>query len=132
MIKEKVITIEHLDDKNIPSVNKGVFYCEAVGFVPIDFDESKTQKPGNLMRVVYVEPHKPPYVAEIETTLEGEQRAVMGLIEAVYNSEDDTCIICNEEGKLIGMEGNRRIGNGSSIIAGPFLYAVSQRTALED
>ena len=28
--------------------------------------------------------------------------------------------ICNEEGKLIGMEGNRRIGDGSSIIAGPF------------
>ena len=27
---------------------------------------------------------------------------------------------CNEEGKLIGMEGNRRIGDGSSIIAGPF------------
>ena len=26
----------------------------------------------------------------------------------------------NEEGKLIGMEGNRRIGDGSSIIAGPF------------
>lgn len=28
--------------------------------------------------------------------------------------------ICNEESKLIGMEGNRRIGDGSSIIAGPF------------
>lgn len=28
--------------------------------------------------------------------------------------------VCNEEGKLIGMEGNRRIGDGSSIIAGPF------------
>ena len=28
--------------------------------------------------------------------------------------------IWNEESKLIGMEGNRRIGDGSSIIAGPF------------
>ena len=28
--------------------------------------------------------------------------------------------VCNEESKLIGMEGNRRIGDGSSIIAGPF------------
>ena len=26
----------------------------------------------------------------------------------------------NEEAKLIGMEGNRRIGDGTSIIAGPF------------
>lgn len=34
--------------------------------------------------------------------------------------ETSSSIICNEESKLIGMEGNRRIGDGSSIIAGPF------------
>lgn len=28
--------------------------------------------------------------------------------------------VCNEEGKLIGLEGNRRIYDGSSIIAGAF------------
>ena len=61
-----------------------------------------------------------PYVAEVTHTLEAEQKAVGGYIEVVYPDDNETCIICNEEGKLIGMEGNRRIGDGSSIIAGPF------------
>ena len=71
-----------------------------------------------LMRVVYVEPNKTPRVMEMPHTLEAEQKAVGGLIELVYN-DDDTAIVCNDEGKLIGMEGNRRLGNGT-IIAGPF------------
>ena len=93
--------------------------CQNVGFREVPFDVSQTQKPDNLMRVVYVEPNKPPYVAEIENTLEGKQRAVQGYIEPVYIENDGTCLIGNEEAKLIGMEGNRRIGP-SSIIAGPF------------
>lgn len=101
-------------------VKSGTYYCDSVGFKEIDFDSSKTQKSDNLMRVVYVEPNKPPYVAEIEDTLAGKQKAVKGFIEPVYIEDDDTCLICNEEAKLIGMEGNRRIGDGTSIIAGPF------------
>ena len=95
-------------------------YCQNIGFKEIPFDESQTQKPDNLMRVVYVEPNKPAYEAEIVGTLEGEQKAVQGYIESVYIEDDNTVLICNEEAKLIGMEGNRRIGDGSSIIAGPF------------
>lgn len=100
--------------------DNGAFFCDNVGFRKITFDESQTQKPDNLMRVVYVEPHKPPYVAEIADTLEAEQKAVGdGLIEPLYN-DDGTCFVGNEESKLIGMDGNRRIWNGSAIIAGPF------------
>lgn len=99
--------------------DNGAFFCDSVGFKKIEFDESKTQKPDNLMRVVYVEPHKAPYITEIEHTLEAEQKAVGGFIEPVYN-DDETCLIGNEEAKLIGMDGNRRIGDGSSIMAGPF------------
>ena len=94
------------------------FYCQPVGFQEIEFDASLTNKPNNLMKVVYVEPNKVPFITEIEHTLEAEQKAVKGLIEPVYFTDDNVCLICNEEGKLIGMEGNRRIG--SSIIAGPF------------
>lgn len=93
--------------------------CQDFGFKEVPFDASQTQKPDNLMRVVYVEPNKPPYVADVVHTLEGEQKAVCGLIECVYN-DDDTVIVCNDEAKLIGMEGNRRLGDGSTIIAGPF------------
>ena len=85
----------------------------------MEFDEKLTHKPDNLMRVVYVEPGKPAYQAEIGKTLEAEQKAVGGLIEAIYY-DDNICLIANEESKLIGMSGNRRIGDGTSIIAGPF------------
>lgn len=97
----------------------GAYYCDSVGFQKVDFDESLTQKPDNLMTVVYVEPHKAPYTAEIAHTLEAEQKAVGGLIELIYN-EDGTCLVGNEEAKLIGMEGNRHLDDGHSIIAGPF------------
>ena len=45
------------------------------------------------------------------------QQTVGGLIEVVRNG-DGTLIICNEEGKLLGMEGNRRIPG--DVLAGPF------------
>ena len=71
------------------------------------------------LTVVMVEPHKAPYVAEIDDELSALQKAVGGYIEVVGNG-DGTLIICNEEGKLQGLEGNRRIRDGSSIIAGTF------------
>lgn len=71
------------------------------------------------LTVVMVEPHKEPYVVEIEDELSALQKAVGGYIETVYNG-DGTIIICNEEGKLKGLEGNRRIRDGASVIAGTF------------
>lgn len=99
--------------------DKGAFFVDSIGFKKIDFDESKTHKPDNLMRIVYVEPHRPAFEAEIPHEYEAESKAVGGLIEVVGNG-DETCIVCNDEGKLIGMEGNRHLDNGVSIIAGPF------------
>ena len=54
---------------------------------------------------------------EIENTLKAEQEAVGGYIE-VLPLDNEKLLICNEEGKLNGMQGNRRIGN--DVIAGPF------------
>ena len=71
-------------------------------------------------RVVYVEPGKPACEKHIGTDLADLQAAVGGgLIECVYPHSDRTVLVCNDEGKLLGMEGNRRLDNGS-IIAGPF------------
>ena len=97
----------------------GAFFCDAVGFEKIDFDESKTQKPDNLMRIVYIEPNKPAYEAEVADGLESLQKAVGGIIEPIYN-DDNTIMIGNDEAKLIGMKGNRHLDNGTSIIAGNF------------
>lgn len=71
------------------------------------------------LTVVMVEPHKTPYVTEIADELSALQRCVGGYIEVVGNG-DGTLIICNEEGKLIGLDGNRRIHDGMSVIAGTF------------
>ncbi len=45
------------------------------------------------------------------------QEAVGGYIDIV-GLDDNVCILLNDEGKLIGLEGNRRIG--SDIIVGDF------------
>ncbi len=95
----------------------GAFFCDSVGFQQIDFEESRTQKTDDLLRVVYVEPGRAPYETEIDSSLRGLQKAVDGLIEPLY-LEDGCILVCNEEGKLRGMPGNRRLGD--SIIAGPF------------
>ena len=108
-----------LSVSDVVVTDQGAFFCDSIGFKEIPFDESKTQKPENLMRVVYVEPGEKPYTAEILHTLKAEQKAVGGLIEPIYN-EDGTILVGNEESKLMGMQGNRRIGDGSCIVAGPF------------
>lgn len=61
-----------------------------------------------IPRVLVVEPHRVPYESEIKNTLEGQQRAVEGRIEYVYN-DDNTIIVVNEEMKINGSDGNRRI-----------------------
>ena len=121
IVKYIDLPLQHASARVLKRMNdNGAFFCDSIGFQPIAFDESQTQKPDNLMRVVYVEPHKAPYIADVAHTLEAEQKAVGdGLIEPIDN-DDGTCLVGNEESKLRGMDGNRRIGDGSSIMAGPF------------
>ena len=74
------------------------------------------------MRVLMIEPMKEPYVVDIGNDLKSMQDVVGGLIE-VINLEDDIVMVDNEEGKLIGLEGNRRVGR--DIIAGTFFLCGS-------
>jgi len=74
------------------------------------------------IKVLIVKPMKEPYPAEVENTLKGLQKAVGGYIETVY-LEDNVVLVCNEEGKLIGLPGNRSFGN--DIIAGTFFVVGS-------
>lgn len=93
--------------------------CQPIGFDQVEFDESLTQKPDDLIRALYVEPGKSPIVVDVQNELRSLQHAVQGLIELV-SLDRETLLICNEEGKLHGMQGNRRLENGT-VIAGPFL-----------
>ena len=78
--------------------------------------------------VLMVEPGKHPKVTTLKDDLDSLQKAVsigadyQGLIEFVSLGNGD-CIMCNEEGKLIGLDGNRRLGN--DILVGVF-YIMSE------
>ena len=75
-----------------------------------------------------VEPNEHPKVVQLGTDLDSLQKAVsigadyQGLIELI-SLDPRAVLLCNEEGKLIGLPGNRRIG--CDVIAGVF-YIVGQ------
>ena len=87
----------------------GFYFCDNVGFQKVDFDPSLAQAPENLCRILYIEPHRAPYESEIVDELHSLQRAVGGMIEFTYPFEDNAMICGNEEAKLEGLEGNRRV-----------------------
>ena len=78
--------------------------------------------------VLMIEPGKHPKVTTLQDDLDSLQKAVsigadyQGLIEIISLGNGD-CILCNEEGKLIGLEGNRRLGD--DILVGVF-YIMSE------
>ena len=106
-----------LSVSDVVVMNGEAFICDDFGFQKIEFDEEVTQKPDNLMKILYVEPHRKPFVTEILNTLEAQQQTVKGRIEYIIN-DDKTIFVVNEEHKINGMEGNRRIEG--DVIAGPF------------
>lgn len=78
------------------------------------------------MTVLVVEPMKGPYVKEIDPDLHSLQAEVGGDIGATYPYSDPVALVCNDEGKLIGLDLNRglRDENGEiyDIVAGTFWW----------
>ena len=76
------------------------------------------------LRILYFKDARSlPEVKEIPADLKEYQGLVDGWIEAIYPFDDDVALICNEEGKLIGLEPNRfiRYPNGyTDLICGAF------------
>ena len=71
------------------------------------------------IRVLVVEPNKLPYEKVIPNRLKDKQNLVGGLIEYTrVDNDENSLVICNEEGKILGLEWNREIGD--DIIAGTF------------
>ena len=81
------------------------------------------------MRVIVVEPKKKPMVQDIGSDLESMQKIVGGSIEAVYPFADSVALICNEEGKLLGLPLNRALrdddGTVYDIISGSFFLCAA-------
>lgn len=114
------ISATRLDDQHIPMVELGTYFCSDTFLKLDDFDSSLCQ-PLTGHRMLVVEPHKLPYDATVPDELAALQQAVFGNIECVYPFEDNAFLFCNDEAKINGMEGNRKIGG--DIIAGTFLIA---------
>ncbi|MGN8876501.1 DUF3846 domain-containing protein [Pseudoflavonifractor sp. HCP28S3_F10] len=74
------------------------------------------------MLILMVEPGKTPYPAQMEDSLEVMQAAVGGLIQALYPFDDSVALVCNDEGKLLGLPPNRALrdeeGNIYDVVCG--------------
>ena len=103
--------------------NPSFHYCDSFGFKEVAFDPELTQdaQAPKTIKVVLVQPGKLARPAEIDASLAGMQKAVQGSIQAYYPFDEQVCIVCNEEGKLSGLEANRRFG--SDILVGTFFIA---------
>ena len=78
------------------------------------------------MKVLVVEPQKPCRVQEIES-LADMQQLVGGDIEAVYPFQEPVAVVCNADGKLLGLPMNRPLLDKDylpyDIIRGTFFIA---------
>ena len=81
------------------------------------------------MKIVLVEPEKEARITEIKGELHEMQEIVGGLIQALYPWDDRVALICNDEGKIMGLPLNRVLKD-YDVIAGTFLSAVCQRITL--
>ena len=76
------------------------------------------------MTILAVLPGKAPERMELDGSLESMQEFVGGTIQAVYPFPDPVAIVCNDEGKLLGLGYNRALrddaGNIYDILCGPF------------
>ena len=61
------------------------------------------------MTILTIAPNKKPVVQEIDGRLETMQSLVGGMIQAVYPFEEPVAVICNDEGKLLGLPPNRAL-----------------------
>lgn len=78
----------------------------------------------SMLHVLVVEPGRRPRLQSIPHTLQAMQALVGGPIQAVYPFEEPVALICNDEGKLLGLPLNRALrdetGQIYDIIAGTF------------
>lgn len=95
------------------TLKPGFYFVDSIGFRAITFDKTLCKEPTqaheNRISVLLVEPDRYPRTIEIDDTLEAMQAVVGGDIEEYMPFEDEVAIVCNEEGKLIGLPPNRAI-----------------------
>jgi len=73
------------------------------------------------IEVLALLPMELPKEIELNNTLEAMQNFVGGLIECITlrDTGSEVTLVCNDEGKLLGLPLNRPLWDGADVLAGP-------------
>ena len=90
--------------------------------MPLEYKRNRGQGMANKIDILVVEPGEAPRPAKVEDTLEAFQQIVGGPIEAGHYLPQRVMLVCNSEGKHMGLMSNRENPTDSGdFIAGTFL-----------
>ena len=100
---------------------------ELADFKRLSGYDPEMEKQPETMKVLVVAPRQLPCIKEIPSGLEGLTDAVGGPISAAYPFRDPVALICNDEGRNMGLELNRALYDGRGqvydVIPGTFVIA---------
>ena len=108
------------------------FSNESNTYEYVDEEEiNESEKENSKIKVVLIRPMEEAKIVEIDSGLKSMQETVGGLIECIQPFEEtDIAIICNEEGKINGLDLNRSLkdedGKIVDIIAGDFFICAAR------
>ena len=92
--------------------HNGDYVLDSEDFIDVDFKtvgEKEVSKDKKELDVLLVKPNEYPQKVTIGAELKDLQEAVGGTITATYPFTDPVAIVCNDEGKLLGLPMNRAL-----------------------
>ena len=108
--------------------HNGDYVLDSEDFIDVDFKtvgEKEMSKDKKELDVLLVKPNEYPQKVTIGAELKDLQEAVGGTITATYPFTDPVAIVCNDEGKLLGLPMNRALrdehGQTYDVLTGNFL-----------
>ena len=110
--------------------HNGDYVLDSEDFIDVDFKtvgegEKEMSKSKKELDALLVKPNEYPQKVTIGAELKDLQEAVGGTITAVYPFADPVAIVCNDEGKLLGLPMNRALrdehGQTYDVLTGSFL-----------
>ena len=77
------------------------------------------------IKVLALLPMELPKEIDLDNTLEAMQKFIGGFIECITLSDtgSEVTLVCNDEGKLLGLPLNRPLWDGADVLAGPGFLA---------
>ncbi|WP_449290720.1 DUF3846 domain-containing protein, partial [Oscillibacter ruminantium] len=66
------------------------------------------------MKILLIEPEKAPRTMELDGSLKSMQALVGGTIQAIYPFAEEIALVCNDDGKLLGLPLNRALRDSAT------------------